>query len=103
LDRGTEKLLRINYSTEDITALSGSDYDSISGSHTFFTATHQTSYSFDVTVNGDDLVEGNETFNANLILVDSLNGVINKGVGEATIVDDDTAQAMYCRHCRYNG
>ncbi|PKO13526.1 MAG: hypothetical protein CVU39_18560 [Chloroflexi bacterium HGW-Chloroflexi-10] len=94
LNRATEKAVQIDYVTADDTAVSESDYTATSGTHTFDTATHETSFTFDVTINGDDLVEGDEALNIELTLVNSSNGVISKGIGIATINDDDEAEVQ---------
>jgi uncharacterized repeat protein (TIGR01451 family) len=49
----------------------------------------QTSYTFDVTVNGDTLVEPNETFNVNIANVSGAG--VSDGQGLGTIQNDDTA------------
>jgi uncharacterized protein YjdB len=55
-------------------------------------AAGQTSYSFDVTVNGDTLVEPNETFFVNLTNVSG--ATIGDGQGVGTIQNDDTANLV---------
>ncbi len=51
-----------------------------------------TSYTFDVTVNGDTLVESNETFFVNLNNV--VNASVADGQGQGTIENDDTANLV---------
>jgi uncharacterized protein (TIGR03437 family) len=51
-----------------------------------------TTYTFDVTVNSDTLVEGNETFFANLANVS--NATVSDGQGQGTIQNDDTPQLV---------
>jgi hypothetical protein len=51
------------------------------------------STTFDVTVNGDTLIEANETFFVNLTNVSS-NATIGDGTGQGTIQTDDTAQVV---------
>src|SRR5205085_2010280 len=48
----------------------------------------QTTYTFDVTVNGDKLVEPDETFFVNV--TNATNASIGDGVGQGTIQNDDT-------------
>ncbi len=48
----------------------------------------QSSYTFDVTVNGDTLVESNETFLVNITNVSG--GTVNDSQGQGTIQNDDT-------------
>jgi hypothetical protein len=52
----------------------------------------QSSYTFDVTVNGDVFVESNETFFVNLS--NPSNATIGDGVGRGTIQNDDIAQVV---------
>jgi len=51
-----------------------------------------TTYTFDVTVNGDTLVEANETFVVNLTNVS--NATVFDGQGQGTIQNDDTANLV---------
>jgi uncharacterized protein (TIGR03437 family) len=51
-----------------------------------------TTYTFEVTVNGDSLVEGNETFLVNLTNVTG--AVLSDGTGQGTIQNDDTANLV---------
>jgi hypothetical protein len=51
-----------------------------------------TTYTFDVTVNGDTLAEPNETFFVNLTNVS--NAAVNDGTGQGTIQNDDTANLV---------
>ena len=51
-----------------------------------------TSYTFDVMVNGDTLVEPNETFFVNLTNV--ANASVSDGQGQGTILNDDTANLV---------
>ena len=55
----------------------------------------QTTYTFDVTVNGDTLVEGNETFFVNLANV--VNAGVLEGTGRGTIQNDDGANLVITR------
>ena len=68
------------------TATAGSDYVSSSGTLTF--AAGQTSRTRSITINGDTMPEGNETFFANLSSPVGLTIADSQGV--ATILDDDT-------------
>jgi len=52
----------------------------------------QTTYSFEVTVNGDKLVESDETFFVNV--TNATNASIGDGVGQGTIQNDDTANLV---------
>ena len=53
----------------------------------------QTTYTFNVTVNGDTLVEPNETFFVNISNV-SANASVSDGQGQGTIQNDDTANLV---------
>jgi hypothetical protein len=79
----------VGYSSLDVTALSGSDYNSVSGRLTF--AAGETSKTFTVTIIDDVVVEGNETFD--LILSDVSNAQLGSpSTAAVTIVDDDIAR-----------
>jgi uncharacterized protein (TIGR03437 family) len=73
---------------DDTPATEDSDYvtKSLTGQSI---AVGNTSYTFNVTVNGDTLVEANETFFVNLANV--TNGSVSKGQGQGSIQNDDTA------------
>lgn len=51
-----------------------------------------TTYTFDVSVNGDTVAEANETFAVNLVNVS--NGTVFDGQGQGTIQNDDTANLV---------
>ena len=79
----------VSYSSLDVTALSGSDYNAVSGTLTF--APGESSKSFTVSINDDVAVEGNETFD--LILSDASNAQLGSpSTAAVTIVDDDRAR-----------
>ncbi|UOY07815.1 gliding motility-associated C-terminal domain-containing protein [Muricauda sp. SCSIO 64092] len=70
------------------TATAGTDYAAITnGSGTILNGTPSTTVT--IQVNGDSVVEGNETFNVTLSGV--TNGTIGDGVGVGTITNDDNA------------
>jgi Calx-beta domain/FG-GAP-like repeat len=75
----------VSYSTADSSAMAGSDYQAASGTLTF--APGETSKTVTVLVNGDRLVEPNETFFVNLS--SPTNATIADGQGVGTIVDDE--------------
>jgi len=64
LSAASGQTITVNYSTADGTALAGSDYTASSGTLTF--APGQTSKTVTVTVLGDTVVEGTESFTLNL-------------------------------------
>lgn len=78
--------------TQDNTATSGSgDYVAKSLTGQTIPTGHQT-YAFAVTVNGDMLVESNETFFVNVTNVSG--ATVSDGQGQGTITNDDTANLV---------
>ncbi len=86
--------ITFDIATADGTAIAGSDY--VARSLTTQTIpTGQTTYTFDVTVNGDLLVEANETFFVNLSNVSANAAVADgEGVGVGAIQNDDAANLV---------
>ncbi|HEV8188856.1 MAG TPA: Calx-beta domain-containing protein, partial [Pyrinomonadaceae bacterium] len=82
--------ISFDISTQNGTAVSNSDYIARSSLTSQSIAEGQTSYTFDVSVNGDTLVEPNETFFVNISNV-SANAAIDDGQGQGTIQNDDAA------------
>jgi Big-like domain-containing protein/Calx-beta domain-containing protein/FIMAH domain-containing protein len=83
--------VQVSYATADGTAASPADYAAGSGSLSFPPGT--TSRTVSVAVNGDTVIEPNETFTVNLSAAS--NASIGDGQGVGTIVNDDTvATAM---------
>ena len=76
----------VNYATADGSATAGSDYTAASGTLTF--APGQTSQTITVLVNGDRLLEPNETFFVNLSTPNS-HAEISRGTGYGTIIEDE--------------
>ena len=69
------------------------DNDYVAGSATGLTIpAGMTTATFNVTVNGDTLVEPNETFFVNV--TNATNATINDGTGQGTIQNDDSAQLV---------
>lgn len=89
LSEASAQTVTVEFSTSDSTAHSPSDYLETSGTLTF--APGQTSKTIDVTVNGDTLDEGDETFLVRLN--NAVGATINDSQGEGTIRDDDTGIA----------
>jgi subtilisin family serine protease len=81
----TAAALSVSFATSDGTATAGSDYVAASGTATI--AAGQTTTTIAVTINGDNLVEPNETFNVNLS--DPVGGTISDALGVGTISNDD--------------
>jgi lamin tail-like protein/Calx-beta domain-containing protein len=84
--------IAFDVSTQNGTAVSGPDYLARSLTSANIPA-GQTSYAFAVTVNGDTLVEPNETFFVNISNV-SANAAIDDGQGQGTIQNDDAASLV---------
>ena len=81
--------ITVNYATVNGTATPPSDYQATSGSLSF--APGETSKTITILVNGDTLVEANETFTVNLS--GATNAVITTAQGVGTIRNDDGAGA----------
>jgi hypothetical protein len=87
LSRAAAQLIRVSYATADGTAtVAGNDYDPATGTLTFLPG--QTSKLITVKVDGDGVVEPNETFTVNLGPVVGP-AVIGRGRGVGTILNDD--------------
>ena len=93
--------ISVDVTTGDVTATAGTDYVANSQTLTFNVGTGL-SINFDVTVNGDDLVEDTETFDvflSNPLVVtdgepsgdDVASVSLTSGSGLATIADNDIA------------
>ncbi|GAA3646247.1 Calx-beta domain-containing protein [Flavivirga jejuensis] len=80
----------VDYATANGTATAGSDYLAIATTTLTFNS-GQTSKTFDVTVNGDAMLEANETILVNLSNITGSNAVITDSQGSGTITNDDTA------------
>ena len=90
LDKASTQTITVQYNTSDVTAASGGDYTSRTGTITF--APGETSKSVSVLVINDSLKEDNETFNFNLSSATNAN--ISKGVGTGTITDNDVTPTL---------
>ena len=75
----------VAYATGDGSAVSGSDYQALSGTLTF--APGETTKTITVLVNGDRLAEQTESFVVNLS--SPTNATVTDGQGVGTIVDDE--------------
>jgi large repetitive protein len=80
----------VDASTSDATAVAGADYTSSSSTVTF--AAGETSKSFAVTVAGDLVFEGEETFAVTLAA--PVNADLGDADGIGTIIDDDLSPAL---------
>jgi hypothetical protein len=84
----------VDFATANGTATAGDDYVEKTGTVSF--ADGETSQTVTVTVNGDTVVEPNETLTLSLspASTDGVIGVIDTGTGTGTIVNDDTASPV---------
>jgi len=85
LSAASGQTVAVNYSTANGSATAGSDYVATSGTLTFNPG--DTTKTITVVVNGDTVVEPNETFFVNLTT--ATNATIADGQGVGTILDDD--------------
>ena len=86
LSASSTQTVTVTYATANGTATAGSDYTAIPATTLTFTP-GQTSRTVTVTVLGDTVFEGNETFFVNL--TNPVNATIADSQGQGTIVDDD--------------
>lgn len=75
----------VSYTTQDGTATAGSDYAARSGTISFLPGVKKVVVQ--VAINGDRIVEPDETFN--LVLSNPVNATIADGTGSGTIIDND--------------
>jgi hypothetical protein len=87
LSTASTSTVTVQYATADGTATAGSDYIATTGTLTF--ALGVTQQTISVTVNGDTLVESDETFTVNLSAPVNASLAVSQGTG--TILNDDTA------------
>lgn len=81
-----DKVITVDYTTNDGTATAGSDYTATAGTLTFNIG--DTTKTIDVTVNGDLIDEDDETFTVDLS--NATNASIDTSQGTCTITDEDT-------------
>ena len=86
LSAASTQTVTVTYATANGTATAGSDYTAIAPTTLTFTP-GQTSRTVTVTVLGDTVFEGNETFFVNLS--NPVNATLADSQGQGTIVDDD--------------
>jgi hypothetical protein len=89
LSAKSDKVVTVNYATQNDTAKSGEDYDAKAGTLTF--AKGETSKTVSITVKGDTKIESDELFK--LLLSNAANATIADGTGAGTIKNDDYAPA----------
>ncbi len=93
LSAPTKKPVGVKYTTQDGTATAGSDYVAVSGTATV--RKNATTVRIPVTVNGDDVYEGDEHFTVHLI--SARGATIADADGLGTIVDDDPVPSVSIR------
>ncbi len=91
LSTASPEIVTVHYATADGTALSGADYEAISGDLTFLAG--ETSKTVSVAVLGDTLYELTEAFS--LELSAATNATLAKASATATIVDQDGAPSLF--------
>ena len=90
LSPASGQTVTVSYSTANGSATAGSDYVATSGTLTFNPG--DTTKTITVAVNGDTVVESNETFFVNLTT--AINATIADGQGIGTIANDDNYAVM---------
>jgi Ca2+-binding RTX toxin-like protein len=80
----------VNFTTQNGTAVAGSDYVAQSGTLHFLAG--ETTKTIDIVVNGDTNYEANEAFT--VLLSNPINALISGATGTGTIVNDDAAPSM---------
>jgi hypothetical protein len=90
LSAASNQTVSVNFATTNGTAIAGEDYTAANGTVTFKPG--EVNKTLTVQVNGDTLVEGNETFTVNLS--NASNAVIAVGQGIGTILNDDTGGSI---------
>jgi disulfide oxidoreductase YuzD len=98
LSNASDDAVQVNYASANGTATAGSDYLATNGTLDFIASTliagsteftpGETSKTITVKVNGDRVVESNETFSINL--TGAVGGTIGRATGTGTINNDDT-------------
>ncbi|HEY0076507.1 MAG TPA: Calx-beta domain-containing protein, partial [Abditibacteriaceae bacterium] len=88
LSKASGKTISVNYATADGIARSTSDYVAKSGTLSFAPGSALTQ-TISITVNGDSMVEGDETLY--VILSGAVNASIGRGRGVGTITNDDSS------------
>jgi hypothetical protein len=91
LSNASYQQVQAQYATADGTATAGSDYVAADGTVSFNPG--EVNAFITIAVNGDTLIEPNETFFVNL--ANPLNAMITNGQGMGTIVNDDGPNARF--------
>ncbi len=82
----------VQVDTADVTATAGTDYVAIAAQTVNFSAGGATTQTVSVTINGDTVIETDETFNVNL--TNAVGATIADAQGVGTITNDDSVQAI---------
>ena len=90
LSEASDRVVAVDYETDDITAIAGEDYSAVSGTLSF--APGETSKTIAVPVVGDSIDELDESFAVDLS--NPSNGIIVKDRGQGTIIDNDLAPVL---------
>jgi hypothetical protein len=98
LSNASSQTITVNFQTANGSATAGSDYIATSGTLTFTPG--QLTRTISVTVNGDTVVEPNETFNVNLS--GATNASITDNQGTGTITNDDGQPAISINNVSVN-
>ncbi len=85
-----QHMVTVEYFTSDGSATAGSDYLASAGALQFLP--NETEHTVAISVLGDTIAEGNETFF--LTLTNAVNGVLRNARGLGTIVDDDPVPCL---------
>ena len=88
LSKASGQAVSVNYNTTNGTAISGSDYVAKTGTLTFAPGSALTQ-TISVTINGDTVVEGNETLF--MFLSGATNASVGRARGVGTILNDDAS------------
>ena len=90
IDRDNREPFTVEYSTEDVTAVTGQDYTAKTGTLSF--GPYQRSQEVRVHILDDDVEDSGETFR--LVLSNPNGAVIENGVGIGTILNDDGGEVQ---------
>lgn len=90
LSPSSGRAVAVNFSSDDASALSLSDYTAVSGTLNF--AVGETTATFTVPINDDAIDEQDETFN--LHLSSPLNATLADGTAVGTILDNDASPTL---------
>ena len=99
LSAASARSVTVDYATSGGTASANVDFDTASGTLTFTPG--QTQQTFDVTINGENRVELNETFT--VTLSSPTNSTIADATAIGTILNDDTATISIADGQRFEG